>query len=91
MNMNEIQKNTNKYKNIHVLFRRLAEAKIGITFNETEKGSHKRLILNEIAKRHKDYWKKIYKVESLTELKGKDLDSLENVIYQRILSFQIKK
>lgn len=86
-------KTKNRYAQIHVLFRLLAQEKLDLEKKDLGRKKWMQKLkdgkkINELAMRAKDYWKNFYSINSLKELGDKELDNLERLIRNRIKMIQ---
>lgn len=77
------QKTRNRYAQIHVLFRILAETKLDMKLSETKDLEEQRKIY-QLADQSKAYWKSFFKVDSLKDLTDNELQDLERTLRKRI-------
>jgi len=72
------------YGGIHLLFRLIAEVHANKKMAEAKPGTLSRMEVVQMAKDVKDYWKRFYKIDSLTDLTIPELKNLRKLMQKRL-------
>jgi len=76
-----IHRTPNRYAQIHIMFRVLAEKKLGIGDKSKD--------ISQKTKEVKQYWKNFFSVDSLKDLSDEQLNELTDIVKRRINTIKV--